>query len=172
MHLYKRTQQSVLQRRYVRKFEKKPHAKVCFICGVQAASNNALTSRIQASIGIGENQLLARVATRTAKPGGSFHLKKEAAIEHIAPLPLSILPGFGRSALEKIKAKWGITTCGEAREIKDIGAMQKLLGARTGAKLWNFVRGIDDRELRPDEDRKTVSATINVRLFVFLAIPN
>jgi DNA repair protein REV1 len=116
-----------------------------------------------ASIGIGENRLLARIATRAAKPGGSFHLKKDAAIEHLAPLPLSILPGFGRSTLEKIKSKWGITTCGETRELKDIGAMQKWLGAGTGAKLWNFVRGIDDQELRSEEDRKTVSATINVR---------
>ena|ERR1700733_1065863 len=116
-----------------------------------------------ASIGIGGNQLLARIATRAAKPGGSFHLKKEAAIEHLAPLPLSVLPGFGRSTLEKIQAKWGITTFGEARGINDIGAMQRLLGAGTGTKLWNFVRGIDDRELKPDENRRTVSATINVR---------
>lgn len=93
-------------------------------------------------------------------------MKTEAAIGHLAPLPLSILPGFGRSALEKVKAKWGITTCGETREIKDVSALQKLLGAGIGAKLWNFVRGIDDQGLKSDDNRNSVSATINVRFFL------
>lgn len=116
------------------------------------------------SIGIGESFLLARIATKTAKPARSYHLKHEDAMQHLSSLPLSVLPGFGRSTLEKIKNKWNITTCGEAQQLKDESALQKVLGPGTGSKLWNFVRGIDKRGLKSDDMRKTVSATINVRV--------
>lgn len=114
------------------------------------------------SIGVGESLLLARIATKKAKPAGSYHLKRSDALEHLAPLPLSILPGFGYNTIEKIKAKWNITTCGEAQKFRDESAFQKVLGPGTGSKLFNFVRGIDERQLKSDEMRKSVSATINV----------
>lgn len=116
------------------------------------------------SIGVGESLLLARIATNKAKPAGSFHLEREDAVVHLSPLALSILPGFGYNTIEKIKAKWGFTTCGEVHDIKDESALQRVLGPGTGSKLWNFVRGIDDRQLKSDEMRKSVSASINVSL--------
>jgi DNA repair protein REV1 len=119
------------------------------------------------SIGVGENMLLARIATKTAKPAGSFHLTQAQALEHLAPLPLSVLPGFGHSTIEKIVSKWGTKTCGEVQEkseMKETAALQKVLGPGTGIKLWNFVRGIDDRQFKAEEPKKTVSANINVRV--------
>ena len=118
------------------------------------------------SIGIGPNLLLARIATRTAKPAGSFHLPLSSALAHLAPLPLSVLPGFGYNTIEKIESKWGVKTCGDVRELaglKEAGAVQKALGPGTGTKLWNFVRGVDGRELKAEEVRRSVSASINVR---------
>ena len=67
------------------------------------------------SIGIGESLLLARIATKKAKPAGSYHLKREDAVDHLAPLPLSILPGFGYNTIEKIKAKYMIGCDGAHR---------------------------------------------------------
>ncbi|KAF8307292.1 DNA repair protein [Clavulina sp. PMI_390] len=115
----------------------------------------------EVSIGIGESMLLARIATKTAKPAGSFHLLRENAMEHLAPLDLGVLPGFGWSNVEKIKNKWKFSTCGEVQKLNDEAALQKVLGPGTGSKLFRFVKGEDDRKLKGDEIRKSVSANIN-----------
>jgi DNA repair protein REV1 len=73
-----------------------------------------------------------------------------------------MLPGFAYSVMQKIQDKWKISTCGEVRRIADEVTLQKVLGPGTGKKLWNYVRGVDDRELKAEENRKSVSAAINV----------
>lgn len=46
-----------------------------------------------ASVGIGPNPLVARLATRRAKPDGLFRVTKKEALAFLAPLPVDTLPG-------------------------------------------------------------------------------
>lgn len=109
--------------------------------------------------------MLARLATRRAKPGGSFHLVASSVHSFLAPLHITDLPGFGWSASQKIMEKMGTTNLGELLE-KSKGQLSEVLGKVTGAKLYDYIRGVDTCVLKGedgDEGRKSVGCEINVR---------
>ncbi|KAG1736890.1 uncharacterized protein EDB91DRAFT_1329582 [Suillus paluster] len=114
----------------------------------------------EVSIGIAENIQLARIATRKAKPAGSFHLKPEDVQEVLAPLDIDDLHGFGHSTRQKANEKLGATNLGELAK-KSKGALCDALGKTTGETLYNAIRGIDERKLESDKPRKSVSCDIN-----------
>jgi len=115
------------------------------------------------SIGISHNILLARLATRRAKPGGSYHLTANQVVKFLAPLDISDLHGFGWSTKKKAQEKLGVTNLGELAKKSKV-VLIEALGKATGETLYNAVRGSDDRKLEPDKPRKSVSCEINVRL--------
>lgn len=118
------------------------------------------------SIGISHNILLARLATRKAKPGGSFHLLPEHVPDFLAPLEITDLHGFGRHTKKKALEKLGTTKLGElARRSKS--QLIDCLGKSTGETLYNGLRGIDDKKLESDKPRKSVSCEINVSAIDF-----
>lgn len=114
----------------------------------------------EVSIGIAENIQLARIATRKAKPAGSFHLKPEDAQQVLAPLDIDDLHGFGHSTRQKANEKLGATNLGELAK-KSKAALCDALGKTTGETLYNAIRGIDERKLESDKPRKSVSCDIN-----------
>jgi DNA repair protein REV1 len=113
------------------------------------------------SIGISHNILLARLATRHAKPAGSYHLKHAEVAQFLAPLDIADLHGFGWSTKQKAQEKLGVTTLGELAT-KSKGLLMAALGRGTGETLYNAIRGVDDKQLESDKPRKSVSCEINV----------
>ena len=105
--------------------------------------------------------MLARLASRRAKPAGSFHLRADAVAEFLAPLDIDDLHGFGYSARQKAAEKLGATNLGELAK-KSKAALCEALGKGTGETLYKAIRGIDDRVLESDKPRKSVSCDINV----------
>ncbi|KAM5542799.1 hypothetical protein V8D89_003760 [Ganoderma adspersum] len=114
----------------------------------------------EVSIGIARNIMLARLASRKAKPGGSYHLRPEDVAEHLAPLDIDALHGFGYSTRQKAEEKLGVTDLGELTK-KSKAVLCEALGKGTGETLYNALRGIDDRKLESDKPRKSVSCDIN-----------
>ncbi|KAF9480856.1 hypothetical protein BDN70DRAFT_931346 [Pholiota conissans] len=112
------------------------------------------------SIGISHNILLARLATRRAKPAGSSHLFLFEVPHFMAPLDIADLHGFGWSAKQKAQEKLGVTTLGEL-EKKSKAILMEALGKSMGETLYNAIRGIDDKKLESDKPRKSVSCEIN-----------
>ncbi|KAH9890493.1 DNA repair protein [Cubamyces lactineus] len=114
----------------------------------------------EVSIGIAHNIMLARLASRRAKPAGSFHLRPDSVAEFLAPLDIDDLHGFGYSARQKAAEKLGATNLGELAK-KSKAALCEALGKGTGETLYKAIRGIDDRVLESDKPRKSVSCDIN-----------
>ena len=56
-----------------------------------------------ASVGVGPNRLIARLATKKAKPDGSYHVPATSAASFLASLPVAELPGVGKGTLEKLQ---------------------------------------------------------------------
>ncbi|XP_016065147.1 PREDICTED: DNA repair protein REV1 isoform X2 [Miniopterus natalensis] len=112
-----------------------------------------------ASVGIGSNILLARMATRKAKPDGQYHLKPEEVDDFIRGQLVTNLPGVGRSMESKL-ASLGIKTCGDLQHMT-MARLQREFGPKTGQMLYRFCRGLDDRPVRTEKERKSVSAEIN-----------
>ncbi|XP_078514140.1 DNA repair protein REV1 [Lissotriton helveticus] len=112
-----------------------------------------------ASVGLGSNILLARMATRKAKPDGQYHLKPEEVDDFIREQLVTTLPGVGRSMEHKL-ASLNVKTCGDLQNIT-MAKLQKEFGPKTGQTLYRFCRGLDDRPIQAEKERKSVSAEIN-----------
>ncbi|MCJ1397679.1 deoxycytidyl transferase [Xylographa trunciseda] len=111
------------------------------------------------SIGIGGNILLAKVATRRAKPAGQYQIKPDEVLEFLGALAVQDLPGVAWSIGGKLE-EIGIKLVKDIRET----SKEKLittLGPKTGQKLWDYSRGIDRVEVGEQVVRKSVSAEVN-----------
>lgn len=104
---------------------------------------------IDASIGMGPNRLVARLATRAAKPAGQLLVSDDAVESFMAAQRVKDLPGIGRAVLEKLSSSVGSDDDDNVRCSQLMGlsmpALQGLLGPRNGLKLFQSLRGIDDR---------------------------
>ncbi|XP_034255032.1 DNA repair protein REV1 [Thrips palmi] len=115
-------------------------------------------TRCPASTGFGSNRLLARLATRKAKPDGMFHLEPSAVLEFMKTIDVKDLPGVGYTMASRLQGM-GISTCGEMQNMS-AGKLNEL-GTKTGELLFRQCRGDDNRPLNFDYQRKSVSAEVN-----------
>uniref|UniRef100_A0AAY5KS83 DNA repair protein REV1 n=1 Tax=Esox lucius TaxID=8010 RepID=A0AAY5KS83_ESOLU len=115
-----------------------------------------------ASVGMGSNILLARMATRKAKPDGQYLLRPEEVDDFIRDQTVTSLPGVGRSMGGKL-ASLGVRSCGDLQQVT-LQRLQKEFGPRTGQTLFRFCRGLDDRPVRSEKERKSVSAEMNYNI--------
>ncbi|GAB4820844.1 hypothetical protein N2152v2_007890 [Parachlorella kessleri] len=112
-----------------------------------------------ASAGIGPNLLLARLATKRAKPNGQFFVGPKEARSFLAAQAVSALPGVGYQTAHKLKDA-GLELVSDIQgQSKD--TLQQLLGNKSGALLWEFAQGRDSREVEPPKARKSVGAEVN-----------
>jgi DNA polymerase-4 len=70
------------------------------------------TTGLTASVGIGPNKLVAKVASDAEKPAGFVVLSREQACERFAASPCRLIPGIGGKTAERLQSL-GITTIAE-----------------------------------------------------------
>jgi len=117
-------------------------------------------TRCTASVGISSNILLARMCTRVAKPDGCYYLSPADDVNlFMGSQKVKDLPGVGWSMEHKLQTL-GVETCSELQKFSS-QALQREFGPKTGLVLYQNCRGIDDRALRTERERKSVSAEIN-----------
>eukprot|EP00752_Nemacystus_decipiens_P004206 g3844.t1 len=114
-----------------------------------------------ASAGASNNMLLARMATKEAKPNGQFWLPPEMAMHHMGPLPVQDLPGVGWKLRQRLNEE-GLNVCSDLWQLS-LSHMQKGLGLgeKTGRALWEACRGIDKRPVQAPPERKSIGAEVN-----------
>lgn len=112
-----------------------------------------------ASTGLASNILLARLSTKVAKPNGMFFLEEGKVEEFMKDKSVRDLPGVGWSMDKKLKES-GIFTCADLQAVP-LGTLQKDFGPKTGQLLYQHCRGQDDRPIRMERERKSVSAEVN-----------
>lgn len=111
------------------------------------------------SAGFGANRLQARMATRTAKPNGQFHLPPTAVEEYMVDISVDDLPGVGQSTSLKLNSL-GVQSCGDLQAMTLV-QLQTEFGNKIGEALYKHCRGLDDRQLVYEHERKSVSAEVN-----------
>eukprot|EP00850_Spirogloea_muscicola_P018134 SM000163S02302 [mRNA] locus=s163:8170:17087:- [translate_table: standard] len=112
-----------------------------------------------ASAGVASNPLLARLATRRAKPNGLFYLPEIKVAAFMSNLAVADLHGVGWNLQEKLRAK-GIDTCSELRA-RSKEWLRTEFGMKTGDMLYFFARGEDNRPVQAAQDRKSMGAEVN-----------
>lgn len=117
--------------------------------------------KLTASAGIASNKFLAKIASDWNKPNGQFVVRPQDVDEFIKPLPIEKIHGVGKVTAQKMH-ELGLKTCEDIQR-RSLAQLQDCFGRR-GKELYNYSRGIDDREVENSYERKslTVEQTYNL----------
>ena len=110
---------------------------------------------ITVSIGLSVNKFLAKTASELDKPKGFAVIAAEEAEALLAPKPVGFIHGVGPKLAKKLSLD-GYDTIEDLQRTE----LRQLIGkyGDTGMWLKNRAHGIDNRPVRNDEERKSVSS--------------
>jgi DNA polymerase-4 len=109
---------------------------------------------LDASVGIGPNRMVAKLASDYAKPRGLMEVRAGWETGFLAGLPLGALPGVGPKTAERW-AELGLVDVHQVQEM-DEGALEQLIGS-DARHLKLRAQGQGGTVLRPDRLPKSVS---------------
>jgi DNA polymerase-4 len=110
---------------------------------------------LPASVGIGPNKLVAKIASDLAKPDGLLHIGDDNLLSVLDPLPIDKLFGVGPKSLPRVQAA-GIRTFGDARRASD-AVLWRAFG-RYGSAVRTLAAGVDERPVVAQREEKSISA--------------
>ncbi len=109
---------------------------------------------LPASAGLAANRMMAKLASSSAKPGGSAWIEPGCEEAFLDRLAVDKLLGVGRKTARKLR-DMNVRTAGQLRRFSR-AALRSMFGAR-GETLYERCRGCDERRIRPDGPPKTIS---------------
>jgi len=110
---------------------------------------------VTVSIGLSYNKFLAKTASDLDKPHGFAVLGRADALDFLASKPVEFIYGIGPSFVRKLN-KHGIMTIADVRKRSDHD-MAKRFGD-LGLHLARLARAEDNRPVKPQSERKSISA--------------
>ncbi|MBM3706260.1 MAG: DNA polymerase IV [Actinobacteria bacterium] len=116
-------------------------------------------TNLTSSAGIGPSKFLAKLASGLGKPNGLTVLGNTPEMtEKIMKLPVSFIWGVGR-VTGKTLSSMGIKTIGDLAKIP-FEALKAKFGDSMGKFMYEMARGIDNREVIPYHEAKSVGREI------------
>lgn len=109
--------------------------------------------QLTASAGVSYNKFLAKIASDYRKPDGLCTIHPTQALDFIAKLPVEAFWGVGEVTAHKMHAM-GIYNGAVLRSYSRGGLISAF--GKMGAVYYDFARGIDDRPVVVDRERKSV----------------
>ncbi len=110
---------------------------------------------LPASVGIGSNKLIAKLASESAKPDGLKLVKLEGQADFLEPLPVGALPGVGSATGASLR-RLGVETVADLRSVP-LRSLESALGGALAAHLSNMAMGIDVRNVTPESEARSIS---------------
>ncbi len=118
---------------------------------------------INATVGIGPNKLIAKLAADLSKPDGLRWIKKQDVPHVLENLPVEELWGVGKRMAEHL-GRLGIRTCGELARTP-VGVLRSRFGI-VGEHLKRMAQGLDDSPVVADgeetEDVKSIGHSMTL----------
>jgi DNA polymerase-4 len=109
---------------------------------------------LTASAGVATGKMVAKIASDLNKPNGLTVVPPGTEAAFLAPMPVGRLWGIGPKTQPRLESA-------EIRTIGDVAALDERrlfdLFGRGGAFYRDLARGIDDREVDPSRERKSIS---------------
>ena len=112
-------------------------------------------TELTASVGIGPNRLIAKLASEAGKPDGLVVVARDEVLAFLAPMPVSNLRGVGRRT-QQIFDRLNIRTVAELRATA-LTTLKEHLGERAAASVHRQALGRASDEVVPDRQRKSIS---------------
>ena len=119
---------------------------------------------LDCSVGVGRSKLMAKLASKAAKPRASrtgiepgpgvVEVPAADELAFLHPMPVRALWGIG-PATEKRLAALGVTTVGELAAVPP-ESLERYLGQAAGRHLSELSRAIDDRPVVPEQEAKSI----------------
>lgn len=116
-----------------------------------------LETGLNASIGVGPNKSIAKIASDLQKPDGLTICRSGNEKEFLAPLKTGYLWGAGKKTTALLE-QMGLKTIGDIANTP-CKSLEVVLG-KWGAQLWLLANGIDDRPVSPRAERKSYSEEV------------
>lgn len=123
--------------------------EICLTIKDEIKTREGLT----ASIGIGPNKLIAKIASDFKKPDGLTVVEEKDAEEFLSPLPIRKIPGIGPKT-EAYLHSLGIKVVRDMRRFSR-EELQGMFG-KWGIDLYDKIRGIDDSPIQEFYEAKSV----------------
>jgi DNA polymerase-4 len=112
---------------------------------------------LTASAGISVNKFLAKIASDINKPDGMFVIRPEEAEKFIEELPVEKFYGIGNVTAQKMH-KLGIHKGADLKKWDLVDLVRNF--GKAGVFFHDIVRGIDDRPVEPDQERKSIGTEL------------
>jgi DNA polymerase IV len=120
---------------------------------IKSAIKNELG--LTASAGVSVNKFVAKIASDMNKPDGLTFIGPSRIQSFMESLPVEKFFGVGKVTADKMK-KMGIHTGADLKKLSE-GELTRRFG-KPGRFYFKIVRGIDDREVQPHRETKSVGA--------------
>src|ERR1700676_3344229 len=127
-------------------------AAVAFAQRVRARVRSEIGLTVSA--GVASAKMVAKIASDLDKPDGLTIVRPGSEAEFLAPMPVGRLWGIGPKTLPRLETA-GVRTIGDVAAL-DERTLYDLFG-RTGTFYRDLARGIDEREVDPSRERKSIS---------------
>jgi DNA polymerase-4 len=111
---------------------------------------------LEASVGIGPNKLVAKVASDAEKPRGFVVLTREQAVERFASESVRLMPGIGPKTAERLRRE-GVETLGQLQRCTVPGLIERF-GETHGRGLHERAHFRSDSPV--SEERETKSRSV------------
>ena len=110
--------------------------------------------RLVASVGVAPNKFLAKIASDLKKPAGFVVVHPDRIHQFLDPLPIQRIWGIGRQG-SKFFSGLGVSRIGQLRQLP-LQLLRDHLGNH-GEHFRRLASGIDERQVVPDREAKSVS---------------
>jgi DNA polymerase-4 len=111
-------------------------------------------TQLVASVGVGPNKFLAKLASDHGKPDGLVVVPPGGVREFLGPLPVGRLWGVGAKGERRLQAL-GVRTIGQLAALPEQVLADHF--GEAGRHLWGLAHGRDDRAVLPDREAQSLS---------------
>jgi len=111
--------------------------------------------QLTASAGVSVNKFVAKIASDMNKPDGMTFIGPSKIERFMESLPVEKFFGVGKVTAEKMK-RMGLHTGADLKKLNEGEAVRHF--GKSGRFYYKIVRGIDDREVQPYRETKSVGA--------------
>ncbi len=111
--------------------------------------------QLTASAGVSVNKFVAKIASDINKPDGLKFIGPSSIEKFMEQLPVEKFFGVGKVTAEKMK-KMGLHTGADLKQLTEQQLIQHF--GKAGRFYYHIVRGIDNREVQPHRETKSMGA--------------
>ena len=116
---------------------------------------------LSCSVGVSSNKLIAKIASDFQKPDGLTVVPPEKIEEFLDPLKIRVIPGIGNKT-EKIFSEMNLEKIVDLKKL-DIFTLNKRLGRKNGAYIFNAARGKNTEPVKEREPSIQFSKIITLK---------